>query len=74
MDSMMMMIMMQNTTTTTTTLPDPVKALYLETQELQFAFERVPMELLGTMDWTLMIARTQAVLRAFREWNGDVTA
>ena len=53
--------------------PDPVRDLFVETQELQRAFEKTPMELLGAIDWTLLIARTQTILRTFREWNGDVT-
>ncbi len=53
-------------------MPDAVRDLFVESGPLQHAFEKAPMELLGQLDWTFLIARTQAILRTYREWNGDV--
>jgi hypothetical protein len=53
-------------------MPDHVKELYFESQQLLNAFEKMPMEQLAQVDFKSLIARNRAILRNFREWNGEL--
>lgn len=55
-----------------TTMPDVIKDLYFGSQQLRNAFEMTPIERLHQVDWKSLIAQNQALLRTFREWNGEL--
>lgn len=53
-------------------MPTPVRDLYFGSQQLANAFEKTPIERLHQVDWKLLIAQNQTILRNFRQWNGEV--